>query len=120
MDIVVNRTGFDVKLSPVLQPIIYRLSAYNYKIIRQDTEENLPNHYVDVYVDGNYIMETQQESINLKNLVAPLNRNPIEIKFVSKRIVTSTTLYAEPYLFYDRNMVVRHDLLCDNTSIIQE
>jgi hypothetical protein len=120
MDIVVNRTGFDIKLSEVEQPIIYRLTAYNYAIVRQDTEDNLPNHYVDVYVEGNYIMETQASSIYLKNLIAPLRKNPVEVKFVAKRKVGTTVLYAEPYIFLDRNMVVRWDLLCDNTSIIQE
>ena len=120
MNIVVNRTGFDIKLSEVQQPIVYRLSAYNYRIIRQDSEENLPMHYVDVYVDGIFIMETQDESIYLKELITPMNKIPIEIKFVAKRVTSTATIYAEPLIFNDRNMVVRWTLLCNNDSIIQE
>lgn len=120
MDIVVNRTGFDIKLGEVLQPTIYRLSAYNYAIVRNDTPENLINHYVDVYVEDNYIMETQADSINLFELISPMQQIPITVKFVAKRKTDTMTIYAEPYEFIDRNMVVRWTLLCDNDSIIQE
>lgn len=120
MSIVVNRTGFDIKLSEVQQPLISRVGAYHYRIVRQDLPENLPMHYVEVYVDGNYLFDTQNETVNLKSLIAPMNKVPIEIKFIAKRITDTATIYAEPYYFLDRNMVVRWTLLCNNDSIIQE
>lgn len=120
MSIVVNRTGFDIKLSEIAQPEVYRLGAFRYSLKRIGPEEELNDYYIDVYISGYLIMRTQENEIDLKTIIYPIFNKQIEIKFIQVKVVGDMEMSSEPLFFIDRNMVVRWSLLCNNNSIIQK
>lgn len=105
----ISTSGVTIKVSEVLPPIVYRVASHVYKIVRQDEEYNLDNHYVEVFVNGNYIKDTQNEVIDLRGFHT---EEILELKLIAKRWIHEHWEYSNDIVhIFDYNFVAGDHVL---------
>jgi|LSQX01.1.fsa_nt_gb hypothetical protein len=99
--------GIETKLSPVYPPSIIKKEKMVYSIKRNDTDLNIDQHFVDVYVNDFFVTTVHDTEFNLQEyqyLVDPdyaepdaePDTEPIEIKMRSFRLLSAEPDDAEP------------------------
>lgn len=112
----------NMRLTPVPPATIYRVNRFFFKIEYNDEPYNLPNYYVDLYINGQYFVTTQEEIVDLnpfRSLIGP--GNPfITITIKTKRIVNGYSHYSDTettlntYAFF-----IGEDVFCSEIQFVR-
>jgi len=115
--------GMDVKISDVLHPTINKIQNLLYNITRNDREENLPYHYVEVYVRDIFFTTVQDESLNLDEFgeyIPGDDTNPLKISLKAFRLLGSYKKYSKTeVVIYDYNKNCGYTQFCSADNVVR-
>lgn len=118
----VSRGSLGMRLTPVAPATVYKTTRFKFKIEYNDEVYNLPNHYVDIYINGQYFITTQEPYVDLesfRSLIQP--GNPfIMITIKTKRIINGYSHYSDTETTmktYD--FFVGEDIFCGEEQVVR-
>lgn len=118
----VNYGSLDMKLSPVPPASIHRLRNFVFKIVYNDEQYNLPNHYVDIYINDQFYTTTQEETIDLipfQDIITA--ESPfIKVTVKTKRIVNGFNYYSDiETTLYTYAFFIGDDVYCAEEHLVR-
>jgi len=103
----------NTKLTSVSQPTVVTYAKGQLLITRNDISENLPNHFVDVYLNDAYYKTVQDGILDLTWVENSLEGSLI-VKLIAWRNVYTYKLYATPVIIKASIVASEYTLCSDN------